>query len=1136
MLIFDPCDLLVFLITWYTKGTMMERIKGACVMNFVHLHVHTEYSLLESTATMDALIKKAKDQEMKALAMTDTNVLYGVIPFYKKCVENGIKPLIGMELWIDGILSNDTTFPVLLIAKTENGYKSLLSLSTIKNTSESLSFDQFQQELQDVYVILPFLQSEVSHYLFQGDHSSSSQLLDDWTSISAPLYMEYCPLVPYQKEMEEWIALAEQACIPLVYGNNVQMIRKEDRDTFVALQAIQRNQTFREAKEEVKHPGYFTTQEDVLPFYQDRKEPFINTLSIAEACHVTIPLGETLLPQYPFLEGKKAEEVLREWCERGLKKRYEQINDTILKRLEDELEVICTMGFADYFLIVADIVRYARKQGILVGPGRGSAAGSLVAYVLEITEVDPLHFQLLFERFLNPERISMPDIDLDFPDDRREELMQYVKRTYGEEHVAQIITFGTFGARAALRDMGRIFEAPSPLVNKLVSFFSSQTTIKEVVQKNHDLQSFLSREPLAQRMVDLAMKIEGLPRHSSVHAAGIVMSAQKLTTRVPLIKKGDTVLTLTQFSMESLEDIGLLKIDLLGLRNLSFMERIISSIHRRTNETITPRAIPLNDEKTFELLAKGETTGIFQLESDGMRRALQEISPNQFEDIVAVNALFRPGPSAFIPIYAKRKHGLEEVQYPHEDIASILADTYGVIVYQEQIMQIAAVMAGYSYGEADLLRRAVSKKNRKILEKERTHFVEGALKKGYAEETAHRIYDTIVRFSDYGFNRSHAVAYSMIAYQLAYLKAHFPKDFYASLLTTYQHHPEKLATYIREARKRGITILPPTVNESGPAFLAREEGILFSLLALSSVTMRHMKEIMKERKKGTFKGFIDFLIRMNKGVLERPFLESLIKSGAFDFSGQDRAVLLASIENALEFAEFERDLGGLMTSDETNFRFVEVTPLTESERYSYEKEVAHVYLSGDPLDSYRNVLAPFSPVSFDQPFPTSFFWVVGMVENIKKVRTKNGENMAFVAMTDGVEEIEAVFFPSAYRKWGNQLSNQSAVLVGGKQDRRTERKKILVDEMVLLRDLVEQSQFTLYLKLDHRLERHHLGNKIKQILKRYPGGVKVCLYDEVKKQLFQFHDEYRTSASSHCLKEIQKLLPKDYIAMKKREG
>lgn len=1104
-------------------------------MNFVHLHVHTEYSLLESTATVDKIIQKAKENGMEAVAMTDTNVLHGVVPFYKKCMKNGIKPIIGMELWVDGMLLKEA-FPVILLAKNFRGYQSLLTLSTIKNTTGNISFETFQNELREVFIILPFSESEVARTLFQGNRDASLQLLNHWKSLSpTSLYMEYRPVASHDK-LAQWVELAESAEIPLVYGNNVQIMDEEDRDTFIALQAIQRNETFQETKEHMTTlPGSFTTKTELLPLYQERKDIFIHTLSIANKCHVTIPLEEKLLPEYPFLRGKSAEEVLRAWCERGLKKRYEQIDHKMTTRLEKELEVICKMGFADYFLIVADVVRHAREKGILVGPGRGSAAGSLVSYVLEITDVDPLRFRLLFERFLNPARISMPDIDLDFPDHRREEMIAYLKQTYGEERVAQIITFGTFGARAALRDMGRIFEAPQPLVNKLVSFFSAQMSLQEVVTTDATLQRFLAREPLAQRIVELALKIEGLPRHTSVHAAGIVMSKEKLTTRVPLMKKGETVLSLTQFPMESLEDIGLLKMDFLGLRNLSFMERIISSIQRRTNETIVPSTIPFNDKKTFALLAKGETTGIFQLESEGMRRALREIKPNQFEDIVAVNALFRPGPSAHIPMYAKRKHGLEKVTYPHKDIAFILADTYGVIVYQEQIMQIAAVMAGYSYGEADLLRRAVSKKDRAILEKERSHFVARALQKGYKEETAHQIYDLIVRFSDYGFNRSHAVAYSMIAYQLAYLKAHYPKDFYAALLTTYQHHPEKLGTYIREARKRGIVILPPNLNESGATFVAREEGILFSLLTLSSVTIKHVQAIVRERKQGLFQGFIDFLIRMDKKVLDRPLLESLIKAGAFDFSGQDRAVLLASIESALEFAEFERDLGGLMSRNEADFRFVEVEPFTERERYTYEKEVAHVYISGDPLDSYRHVLAPFRTIPFHEPFPASFFWVAGIVESIKKVRTKTGENMAFVSITDGVEEMEAVLFPATFRKYGHQLSEEKPVLVGGKKDRRTDRKKMLVDEMISLHALLEQAKSTLYLKLDHRKERHVLGQKIKRVLRRYPGGVKVCLYDEQKKQLFQFHDEYRTSASSHCMNELRKILPEEFIILKKTE-
>ncbi|MFL6555157.1 MAG: DNA polymerase III subunit alpha, partial [Bacillus sp. (in: firmicutes)] len=582
-----------------------------------------------------------------------------------------------------------------------------------------------------------------------------------------------------------------------------------------------------------------------------------------------------------------------------LSERFSAPSQEYFDRLSYELSVIKRMEFSNYFLIVWDFMRYARAQGILTGPGRGSAAGSLVAYVLYITDVDPLQHNLLFERFLNPERISMPDIDIDFPDHRRDEVINYVANKYGELHVAQIVTFGTLAAKAALRDVGKVFGLNSKELEHLSRMIPPRLgiSLQGAYKESEALRRFINETPMNLRLFETALKLEGLPRHTSTHAAGVVISEKQLIDLIP-IQRGSTNVYLTQFSMEYLEEIGLLKMDFLGLRNLTLIDSILSSIYRKTGKKINISSIPLEDSLTFDLLAKGETTGIFQLESEGMRKVLIRLKPSRFEDIVAVNALYRPGPMENIPLFIDRKHGVEAVVYPHPDLQPILENTYGVIVYQEQIMQIASKMAGFSLGEADLLRRAVGKKKKDILDKERNHFVQGALKKGYNQSLANEIYDLIVRFANYGFNRSHAVAYSMITYQLAFLKANYPVYFMAGLLTSAIGNDTKIAQYIMETKQKGINVLPPSINHSSYSFQVEQDGIRYSLAAIRSVGAAALKEIFQARKRKKFADLFDLCIRVSTKAINRKTLEFLVHSGCFDEFGEDRAVLLASLDVA----------------------------------------------------------------------------------------------------------------------------------------------------------------------------------------------------------------------------------------------
>ncbi|MGY4689233.1 DNA polymerase III subunit alpha [Salibacterium sp. K-3] len=1107
-------------------------------MEFVHLHIHTEYSLLESTARMDTLIQQAAALGMKALAITDKNAMHGVVPFYKKCVSAGIKPIIGLELWVEG-MERSGSYPVVLLAENNSGYRELMRLSTVKQTEQTITMERTAGILENAVLLFPYAESEPAALLRDGETTKAVDVLRGWNKAAAEaLYLERQPVYGEEELVQAWKGLAGEAGLPLAAGFNVHMAAAEEQEALLALKAVETGKPLTEvARGEIKHQGWINDTEGEYYLLQHEPEAVRETNRIAERCTVTIDFNQPLLPSFPLPSGYTSESLLREQCERGVERRYDDPGAEIWERLRHELTIIRDMGFEDYFLLVADFVDFARKQGMLVGPGRGSAAGSIVSYALEITDVDPVRHDLLFERFLNPERLNMPDIDIDFPDYRRDEVIEYAARTYGREHVAQIVTFGTFGARAAIRDTGRILEAPQALVDRLSSYIpqGQGASLNKAYQENQAMRELLDKEATAKAMFRLAVQLEGLPRHTSVHAAGVVMSGSRLFDHVPLMKKDEGIL-LTQYAMHELEELGLLKMDFLGLRNLTLIERITASIRYREKETIDLRSLPLDDEPAYALLSRGDTTGIFQLESAGMRRALKQIRPERFEDIAAVNALYRPGPMENIPVYAERKNNNVEPDYLHDDLKKVLAPTYGVIVYQEQIMQIASIMGGYSFGQSDLLRRAVSKKDRDVLEQERAGFLEGAMALGYHTETAEKVYDLIVKFADYGFNRSHAAAYSLIAYYLAYLKAHYPAHFYAAHLTLQSGNPDKMGEYIREAVRSNIDVLPPSVNESTTVFQAFRDSIRFGLLPIKYMNAAMARLLVEERKRGKYSGFIDFLMRMDEQLLRRRPLEMLIKGGAFDEFGVDRAVLLGSLDRALEYVAFQKELGGLLSEGGMDFRFVEMPPFTELEKYEAEKEAAGFYLTGHPLQKYEQVLAPFEPLPFHEEFPGGrrTFWAAGVLEEVKHVRTRQGQSMAFGSLTDGTGSMEAVFFPNVYRNASGLLQEQQPILLRGRRDKKTEENKLLVEEVLDLEELQQTVDDVLYLKLDSRSTGK--AKKIEEIVKQYPGGTAVCLYYENEKTAVRLSDKYRVSEKDALLQELKTILPEEFVVLKKHRG
>lgn len=1114
-------------------------------MSFIHLHVYSAYSLLSSTATVEEIVKEAKMQGYPAIALTDRNVMYGTIAFYKECLKHAIKPIIGLTVDVESPISEEESFPLVLLAKNQRGFENLLKITSVVQTKspQGIPFKWLKHYTNGLFAITPGLEGEIEGAILNEEHDQAKKLIQlfkkTFEKDSFYLSIQDHGITEEKTINSTIIHHAREESIPLAATNQVYYINKEDAFAQECLFSIKNGTKLQdEERQRLKTSEYsLKSTEEMVEIFTEVPEALENTLKIAEHCNVGIELYQKKLPKYPTEEGVSADSMLEKLCFEGLKERYSVPSNQQIKRMQYELSIIKKMKFSDYFLIVWDFMRFSREKGILTGPGRGSAAGSIVAFVLKITDVDPIKHHLLFERFLNPNRITMPDIDIDFPDHRREEVIQYVAKKYGELHVAQIITFGTMAAKAALRDVGRVFGFNPKELDQLSSYIPARVGIKlaEAYDESQKLREFIEESELHHRLFKTAQKLEGLPRHTSIHAAGVVISEQPLVQSIP-IQAGHTDVYLTQYSMEYLEDIGLLKMDFLGLRNLSLMESILTAIQRKTGKNIDIRALPLDDEKTFELLGKGNTTGIFQLESDGMRKVLVQLKPTSFEDIVAVNALYRPGPMENIPLYIKRKHGIDEINYPHPDLEPILKTTYGVIIYQEQIIQIASSMAGFTLGEADLLRRAVGKKQKEVLDKERHHFVSGAIKNQYSEKTAHDIYDLIVRFANYGFNRSHAVAYSLIAYQLAYLKAQYPLYFMTCLLSSAIGNEGKLVQYIRELQLMELKLHSPSVNKSGYSFQVEKGAIRYSLSAIKGVGMNTIKEIVKVRQKKNFADLFDFCIRMSKKAVNRKTLEALVHSGSFDEFGQDRATLLASLDVAIEHAELVKPDDGsqfdLFADEDFHIKpkYMEVDPISIEQKLSFEKEVLGLFLSDHPITAYKQQLSSVGAKSLIHNKIDNKLAISGIyVTNIKKIRTKKGDSMAFLTVSDQSGEMEAVIFPTVYKKSGHLFHQGALLLIEGRIEDKSGKNQFIVRNAkdlteIQVSNLSSDNPSTLYLRLEQRNQSKAQLQLLKSLVHQYKGNIKVVLYYEGLEKTRRLADEDRVDGSERCIDAFKKLL------------
>ncbi|MBQ8992639.1 MAG: DNA polymerase III subunit alpha [Turicibacter sp.] len=1010
-------------------------------MGFTHLQVQSAYSLLNSSIRLEDYINLATSNQLKSLALVEDGTMHSAIKFYKACQKVGIKPIIGIDLMIDVDGMKDEW---ILIAKNNQGYERLLKLASIAAINNgSVDINEIISNPSNLIIIT----SGERGILISGiEHNQVNRLNEYYHQYLSRLPHLYIGLLrvnhrtyEISRQLIQWTREMDLKTVAL---NDVHYLRKDDAKTLTFLRAIKENQSVSQMEiQDVER--YFKPEDEMRQLFADCEESIEATEEIVQSCTVELSLNQQLLPKFPTPDGVSSDTYLEALCYKGLAKRYESELSVLHKnRLSYELSVIKKMGFSDYFLIVWDFIKYAKMNQIFVGPGRGSAAGSIVSYVLGITNVDPIKYQLLFERFLNPERITMPDIDIDFQDNRRDEVIQYVQNKYGIRCVVQIATFGTFQSRSAWRDLARIHDVETQLINKVATYIYSGMTLKEIYEKNHELREFFSSYPKLENIYQEAMKIEGLPRHTSIHAAGVIISDHDLTDYTAIME-GPTGIYVSQYEAEDLESIGLLKMDFLGLKNLSMLQQIISLIQTKSDPTFNLGQIDFNDDLTYQMITNGQTTGIFQLESEGMRQVLKKVRPSNLEDIIACNALFRPGPMESIPLFAARKHQEQPIDCYHPSLENILQNTYGIIVYQEQIMQIASVISGYTLGEADVLRRAVSKKKKDVLEEEEVKFVSKAIERGYTPEIANQLYALILKFANYGFNRSHAVAYSMIAYQMAYLKAHYPAYFMSVALSNVIGSERHTADYIKEAKQLGLTILPPSVNKSGLAYQIEEQSIRFSLLSIKHIGLNLARQLIEERENERFKSVYDFVIRTKRFMNQRAY-EGLIDVGALDEFGYNRATLHHNLEAILDFSKYD---GGLF---ETDFEIQVMTKeLSQIERMKREKELLGFYLNSHPIHlmskpaKENGWYCPSDIVHLTLSQAT----FVGFVEKFREIRDRKGNLMGFMEITDEHMSLSVTIFSDVYKSEYRSLLGK-VIAVNGRISIRNNEKNLNLSKII----------------------------------------------------------------------------------------
>jgi len=1059
---------------------------------FTHLHLHTQYSLLDGACRIDKLVKRAVGFGMDAIAITDHGNMFGAMEFYNRATAGGIKPIIGCEMYVAAqsrfsrqkTAEGSAAYHLVLLASDMTGYKNLVKLVSLSYIDgfyykPRIDKESLQKYHEGLIGLSACLGGEIPTLLLGNRYKDARESALEYENIlgKGNFYLEIQRnLIDEQETANKGlVGISKDTSIPIVATNDCHYLSKEDAEAHEILLCIQTGKTINDEKR-MRLPTqefYVRSPEEMQKLFSAFPESIPNTMRIAERCNLSFETGKYYLPGYDVPPEHSLDSYLAEITEKGIMERYPELAElsgealgetVIMKRMHTELDIIKNMGFPGYFLVVYDFIDYARKQDIPVGPGRGSAAGSIVAYALGITNIDPLKYNLLFERFLNPSRISMPDIDIDFCMDRRAEVIRYVSNKYGKDNVAQIITFGTMSARSVIRDVGRALAMPYEEVDGIAKLIPDalKMTLDLALEESEGLRKLVRSNPQVEKLIGYARALEGLARHASTHAAGVVIAPQPLNNYVPLYKEPNGEIV-TQYQMNILESIGLLKMDFLGLRTLTVIDNAIKIIQENLGITVSINDIPLDDPSSFELLGNADTSGVFQLESSGMKDLLRRIKPETFEDIIALIALFRPGPlgSGMVDDFINRKHGKTKIKYDHPLLEPVLKETYGVILYQEQVMRIAGIMAGFSMADADFLRKAMGKKKAEEMAKQKKKFVAGACEKGIDKTVAEKVFDLMAHFAGYGFNKSHSAAYAMVSYQTAYLKAHHPVEFTAALLTCEKDNMEKVVKHIREAKENGIIVLPPDVNESKTNFTVHENKILFGMSAVKNVGENAVAEIIQQVKKGgKFKDIFDFCERVDLRGVNRRVIESLIKAGAFESTNVYRSRSMAVLDTAIETGQQvqkDRRKGQLTLFDfigkqkgkavQPEPEFPNIDEWGKQDLLLQEKEVLGLYLSSHPLDQFSKELRVLKHNTQNIPNKPGKIDLGGILSLEKKLRTKKGDDMCIAQLQDTEGSVEVVMFPESYEKFQHFLDGITPIMLTGEVSVKDTTTKIICNSV-----------------------------------------------------------------------------------------
>ena len=1148
-------------------------------MAFTHLHVHTEYSLLDGSSKISELLPRAKELGMDSLAITDHGVMYGVIDFYKKAKEVGIKPILGCEIYVapgsrfdrEQSRGEDRYYHLVLLAENDQGYKNLMKIVTRGFTEgyyyrPRVDYEVLEQYHEGIIALSACLAGEIPNKIlkedYEGARAAARRMNELFGQGNFFLELQDHGLRDQTQVNSVIMRMSKELDIPLVVTNDVHYIKEEDAVPHDILLCIQTGKLVTD-EDRMRYEGgqfFLKSEEEMQRVFPYAKEAMENTHKIAERCNVNIVFGQQKVPKFDVPEGYDAYSYLQELCENGLKKRYGDPPPQELKeRLDYELTTIRNMGYVDYFLIVWDFIRFAKSQGIAVGPGRGSAAGSIVAYCLEITDIDPIRYQLIFERFLNPERVSMPDIDIDFCYERRQEVIDYVYEKYGKDKVVQIITFGTMAARMAVRDVGRVMAIPYAQVDKVAKMIPMELgiTIEKALAHNPELRQAYEADEVTKNLIDMSMRLEGLPRHTSIHAAGVVIGSEPLDEFVPLSRGADNVIT-TQFTMTTIEELGLLKMDFLGLRTLTVIQDAVRMVEKKTGQPLDINAIDYDDAAVYEMIGQAKTDGVFQLESAGMKSFMRELKPTNLEDIIAGISLYRPGPMDFIPKYIKGKNNQDSVRYTCPELVEILAPTYGCIVYQEQVMQIVMKLAGYTLGRSDLVRRAMSKKKADVMAKERANFVygneeegvEGCIKRGIPEKVANQVFDEMIDFAKYAFNKSHAAAYAVVAYQTAWLRCHYPKEFMAALLTSVITNPKKITEYINTCRGMGIQILQPDINEGESGFSVSGDAIRYGLCAIKSLGKNVIDAMIEEREAhGRYKNLKDFMERLTSKEINKRTIENLIKAGALDSLGATRRQMMMVYACVLDEVNREKkeNISGQMSlfdffseeeKKEYEIQYPDVGEFEQSQKLAFEKEVLGIYVSGHPLQDYmssmeKQITARSTDFEPDEETGLAVvkdgrhYIVGGLISNVTVKLTKTNQNMAFVTLEDLYGTVEVILFPRDYQKYRDLLVMDTGVYVRGRASVSEETGK-LVAELVLSMDQLPKEVWIQVPDVGCFQEKQE---SLYQVIRQFPGELPLVIYSRKEKAIKRLPAYENISDAPSVLEELTLLFGEKNIKL-----